>query len=54
MAWRPTALGAGMAIAIVLDWTLKTIRARIIDSLSCAVDQRMSQRVFEHLLREIG
>jgi ATP-binding cassette subfamily C protein LapB len=46
-----TALVAGMAIVVVLDWTLKTIRARIIDSLSCAVDQRLSQRVFEHLLR---
>ena len=39
-----------MAIVVVLDWTLKTIRARILDSLSCAVDQRLSQQVFEHLL----
>ncbi len=46
-----TVLVAGMAIVVVLDWTLKTIRARILDSLSCAVDQRVSQRVFEHLLR---
>ena len=45
-----TALVAGMAIVLVLDWTLKTIRARILDSLSGAVDQRVSQRVFEHLL----
>jgi len=35
---------------VVLDWTLKTIRARILDSLSCAVDQRLAQQVFEHLL----
>ena len=46
-----TTLVAGMAIVVVLDWTLKTIRARILDSLSCAVDQRLSQQVFEHLLR---
>jgi ATP-binding cassette subfamily C protein LapB len=46
-----TALVAGMAIVVVLDWTLKTIRARVVDSLSCAVDQRLSQHVFEHLLR---
>jgi ATP-binding cassette subfamily C protein LapB len=45
-----TTLVAGMAIVVVLDWALKTIRARIVDSLSCAVDQRVSQRVFEHLL----
>ena len=44
-------LVAGMAIVVVLDWTLKTIRARILDSLSCAVDQRLAQQVFEHLLR---
>jgi ATP-binding cassette, subfamily C, bacterial LapB len=45
-----TALVAGMAIVVILDWTLKTIRARILDSLSCAVDQRLSQHVFDHLL----
>lgn len=45
-----TTLVAGMAIIVVLDWALKTIRARILDSLACAVDQRLSQRVFEHLL----
>jgi len=43
-------LVAGMLIVVVLDWTLKTIRARILDSLSCAVDQRLAQQVFEHLL----
>jgi ATP-binding cassette, subfamily C, bacterial LapB len=46
-----TTLVAGMAIIVILDWTLKTIRARILDSLSCAVDQELSQQVFEHLLR---
>ena len=46
-----TTLVAGMAIIVLLDWTLKTIRARILDSLSCAVDERVSQQVFEHLLR---
>ena len=45
-----TTLVAGMAIIVILDWTLKTIRARILDSLACAVDQRVSQQVFEHLL----
>ncbi len=45
-----TTLVVGMAIVVVLDWTLKTIRARILDSLSSAVDQRLSQRVYEHLL----
>jgi ATP-binding cassette subfamily C protein LapB len=45
-----TTLVAGMAIIVFLDWTLKTIRARILDSLACAADQRLSQQVFEHLL----
>jgi len=45
-----TTLAAGMAIVVILDWTLKTIRARILDSLASAVDQRLSQRGFEHLL----
>ena len=46
-----TALVAGMVIVILLDWTLKTVRARILDSLASAVDQRCSQQVFEHVLR---
>lgn len=45
-----TTLVAGMAIVVALDWTLKSIRARILDSLSCAVDRRLSQQVYEHLL----
>lgn len=45
-----TTLAVGMAIIVGLDWFLKIIRARIIDSLSCEVDMRVSLRVFEHLL----
>ncbi|MFC7208678.1 peptidase domain-containing ABC transporter [Comamonas endophytica] len=45
-----TTLVSGMCLIVVLDWLLKTTRARIIDSLSCAVDQRVSQQVYEHLL----
>ncbi len=46
-----TTLAVGMAIVIVLDWTLKIVRARILDSLASAVDKRLSQQVFEHLLQ---
>ena len=46
-----TTLAAGMAIVVALDWTLKIVRARILDSLASAVDERMSQHVFEHLLQ---
>ena len=45
-----TTLVTGMLLVILLDWVLKTTRARILDSLSCAVDKRVSQQVFEHLL----
>lgn len=45
-----TTLVTGMGLVILLDWLLKTTRARILDSLSCAVDKRISQQVFEHLL----
>jgi ATP-binding cassette subfamily C protein LapB len=45
-----TTLVVGMALILLLDWVLKTTRARILDSLSCAVDKRVSQQVFEHLL----
>lgn len=41
---------AGMILIISLDWVLKTLRARIIDSLSISVDKRVSQQVFDHLL----
>ena len=46
-----TTLVAGMAIVVVVQWLLSTIRARILDSLACAVDERVSQQVFEHLLK---
>jgi len=45
-----TTLTAGMMIIVVLDWFLKTIRAKILDSVSCEVDKRTSQQVFDHLL----
>lgn len=45
-----TTLVTGMMMIILLDWLLKITRARILDSLSCAVDKRVSQQVFEHLL----
>ncbi|RYY55831.1 MAG: ABC transporter ATP-binding protein, partial [Comamonadaceae bacterium] len=46
-----TTLAVGMALVMVIDWVLKTVRARILDSLSCEVDERVSQQVFDHLLR---
>lgn len=45
-----TTLVTGMMLIILLDWLLKITRARILDSLSCAVDKRVSQQVFEHVL----
>jgi ATP-binding cassette subfamily C protein LapB len=45
-----TTLVAGMALIFFLDWSLKTIRARIVDSVSVSVDKRISQQVFDHLL----
>jgi len=46
-----TALVVGMAIMLVLDWSLKFIRARILDHMAKQVDLNVSQRLFEHLLR---
>ncbi len=46
-----TTLVAGMVIVIALDWTLKSLRAKILDSLACEVDRRLSQHVFDHLLQ---
>ena len=43
-------LVAGMAVIVSLDWGLKTLRARILDSVSVSVDKRVSQQVFDHLL----
>jgi ATP-binding cassette subfamily C protein LapB len=45
-----TTLVVGMLIIIGIDWGLKTLRARILDSVSCEVDKRVSQQVFDHLL----
>lgn len=45
-----TTLVMGMFIVIVLDWLLKTIRARTLDSVSCAVDKAVSQQVFDHVM----
>ena len=45
-----TTLVVGMFFIVTLDWLLKTLRARILDSVSVAVDKRVSQQVFDHLL----
>lgn len=45
-----TTLVVGMVMIIALDWVLKTLRARILDSVSISVDKRVSQQVFDHLL----
>ncbi len=44
-------LVAGMAIIISFDWLLKRIRARILDSVACAVDRQATQQVFDHILK---
>lgn len=43
-------LVAGMVIIIILNWLLKTVRASILDSVSCAVDKAVSQQVFDHVM----
>lgn len=45
------ALVTGMVIILILDWSLKFIRARILDNMAKQVDLSVSQRLFEHLLR---
>jgi len=40
----------GVFIVVILDWCLKMIRGRILDSLSCSVDRAVSQQIFEHVL----
>lgn len=40
----------GMAIVIMLDWLLKNIRARILDSVGVSVDAQVSRYVFDHLM----
>ena len=45
-----TTLVVGMLLILGLDWALKITRGRILDSVACAVDKRVSQQVFGHLL----
>jgi ATP-binding cassette subfamily C protein LapB len=45
------ALTVGLLIALAVDWVLKYIRARLLDSVSKRVDQEVSQQLFEHMLR---
>ena len=45
-----TTLVVGMGIIIIIDWLLKILRARIVDSVAVTVDKRISQQVFDHLL----
>lgn len=44
------ALSVGMLIVMVADWALKYVRARMLDTMAKAVDERTSQRLFDHLL----
>lgn len=43
-------LVGGMVIVFALSWALKTVRARILDSVSSEVDQAISQKVFDHVM----
>ena len=40
----------GMVIVVSLDWFLKTTRARILDSVSSATNNAVSQQVFDHVM----
>jgi ATP-binding cassette subfamily C protein LapB len=44
-------LAVGMGLVMGMEALLKTSRARILDSLACAVDERLSQQVFSHLMQ---
>lgn len=44
------ALSAGMLIVVLVDWLLKYIRARTLDSVARTVDLASSQTLFGHLL----
>jgi ATP-binding cassette subfamily C protein LapB len=46
-----TTLVSGMCIVLLLDWLLKILRAKTLDSVSCAVDKAVSQQVFDHVMR---
>lgn len=43
-------LVGGMVIVFALSWILKTVRARILDSVSTEVDRSISQKVFDHVM----
>ncbi|MBF0439782.1 MAG: ATP-binding cassette domain-containing protein, partial [Magnetococcales bacterium] len=45
-----TTMVVGMLLFVTLDWLLKILRARILDSVSILVDKRVSQQIFDHLL----
>lgn len=45
------ALVVGMFVISTIDWLLKLVRAKVLDELSCRVDQLMSQDIFEHIVR---
>jgi ATP-binding cassette subfamily C protein LapB len=45
-----TTLVVGMLGIVMIDWLLKRLRSRVIDSLAAEVDMRLSKQVFQHLL----
>ncbi len=45
-----TTLVVGMGLILLIDWTLKIFRARVLDSAASDIDKRVSQQVFQHLL----
>jgi ATP-binding cassette subfamily C protein LapB len=45
-----TTLVVGMGLIIGLDWLLKRLRARTLDSLASDVDKSISQQVFDHVM----
>lgn len=45
-----TTLVVGMGLILLVDWTLKTFRAHVLDSAASDIDKRVSQQVFQHLL----
>lgn len=44
------AMVVGMSIMVLLDWVLKTLRARILDDVAKRVDISLSAELFEHVL----
>jgi ATP-binding cassette, subfamily C, bacterial LapB len=40
----------GMMIVVVMDWLLKIVRSRILDSVSCEANDAISQHVFDHVM----